>query len=122
MNELLKQMEEYKGMFFAVTNLVDTLDKAALRRFGLKMKFDYLKVDQAKKLFYKLCASLQIDEPNESSLRQLAQLELLTPGDINALARQHKFKAFKTPSDLIDELFIACELKQGYKHNPIGFH
>jgi len=121
-NELLKQMEEYEGIFFAVTNLVDTLDKAALRRFDMKLNFNYLKPNQAKDLFLNLCASLEIETPNETTLQRLSHLDILTPGDINALARQHKFSSFKTPNEVIDELIISCDLKQGFKNKSIGFH
>lgn len=42
-NEMLTQMESFEGIFIASTNLMSSLDEAALRRFDLKMRFDYLK-------------------------------------------------------------------------------
>ena len=50
-NELLIQMEMFSGIFIASTNLMDSLDQAALRRFDLKVKFGFLKKDQAESLF-----------------------------------------------------------------------
>ena len=47
-NELLTQIENFEGVFIATTNLMDLLDPAALRRFDLKTKFDFLKLEQAK--------------------------------------------------------------------------
>ncbi|MBW6608203.1 ATP-binding protein, partial [Salmonella enterica subsp. enterica serovar Weltevreden] len=46
-NEMLTQMESFSGVFVASTNLMEGLDQAALRRFDLKVKFDYLRADQA---------------------------------------------------------------------------
>src|SRR5690606_23212189 len=49
-NEMLTQMESYEGVFIATTNLMANLDQAALRRFDLKVKFDYLHAAQAWEL------------------------------------------------------------------------
>ena len=57
-NELLTQMEAYPGVFIAATNLMDDLDPAALRRFDLKVRFDYLRQDQAWPLFSRHAHSL----------------------------------------------------------------
>ena len=46
-NEMLTQMESFGGLFIASTNLMDGLDAASLRRFDLKVRFDYLRPDQA---------------------------------------------------------------------------
>ena len=42
-NEMLTQMESYRGLFIASTNLMQGLDQATLRRFDLKVKFDFLR-------------------------------------------------------------------------------
>lgn len=42
-NEMLTQMESFSGGGIASTNLMDGLDQVALRRFDLKVKFDFLK-------------------------------------------------------------------------------
>ncbi len=41
-NELLTNMENFNGMFIAATNFKEIIDSAALRRFSIKIKFDYL--------------------------------------------------------------------------------
>lgn len=45
-NEMLTQMESYRGLFIASTNLMSDLDEASLRRFDLKVHFGYLKALQ----------------------------------------------------------------------------
>ena len=44
-------MESYSGVFVCSTNLMDALDTASLRRFDLKVKFDYLQVLAAEIAF-----------------------------------------------------------------------
>ena len=41
MNEMLTQIERFEGLMVVSTNLIEVLDPAALRRFDLKLKFDY---------------------------------------------------------------------------------
>lgn len=41
-NELLTQMEDHPYPFIMTTNLKDKIDKASLRRFLFKIKFDYM--------------------------------------------------------------------------------
>jgi SpoVK/Ycf46/Vps4 family AAA+-type ATPase len=45
-NEMLTQMETFQGVFVASTNLMESLDQASLRRFDIKVKFDFLGRDQ----------------------------------------------------------------------------
>lgn len=58
---MLTQMESFPDVLIASTNLMDGLGQAALRRFDLKVKFDYLKAGQAWALFEKQCAVLALD-------------------------------------------------------------
>jgi len=45
-NEMLTQIERFEGVMVVSTNLIEVLDPAALRRFDLKLKFDYLTLPQ----------------------------------------------------------------------------
>jgi SpoVK/Ycf46/Vps4 family AAA+-type ATPase len=91
-NELLKQMERFEGLFLCATNLMETLDPAVLRRFDLKIRFDYLTPDQAFTLFgntlvehYEPGVEIPV---SESVLARLARLDNLTPGDFATVTRQ----------------------------------
>ena len=44
-------MEDFEGLFVCSTNLMDVFDQASLRRFDLKIKFDYLRPEQAWIMF-----------------------------------------------------------------------
>lgn len=41
-NELLTQMENFKGILVCATNFSTSMDQASMRRFNYKIKFDYL--------------------------------------------------------------------------------
>jgi adenylate kinase family enzyme len=50
-NEMLTQMERFEGVFICSTNLLAHLDAASLRRFAIKVKFDYMTEAQAERMF-----------------------------------------------------------------------
>ncbi|MBS0461434.1 MAG: AAA family ATPase, partial [Proteobacteria bacterium] len=86
-NELLTQMEAFDGLFVASTNLVDTLDAAALRRFDFKVRFDCLRRDQRSALLARICGIADGDLP-AATLATLDRLNHLTPGDFANVLRQ----------------------------------
>ena len=109
-NEMLLQMEKFNGIFIATTNLMDNIDKAALRRFDLKVEFKALDCAQRVALFKKECAILGVK--CESSARDLvARLECLTPGDFAAVKRQHKFSPIKNARDFYTRLCDEVKVK-----------
>ena len=71
-NEMLTQMEKHTYPFVCTTNLMDTLDKASLRRFTFKVKYDYMTSEQCSAAFKHFFNIPNID---------LSHLNLLTPGD-----------------------------------------
>lgn len=120
-NEMLTQMESFPGVFITSTNLMDGLDQAALRRFDLKVKFDYLRTDQAAALLCRYCQELRIPAPLPEQIARLSRLQALTPGDFAAVIRQHRFRPFTSPTALVTALAAECALKPGAKQ-PIGFY
>jgi SpoVK/Ycf46/Vps4 family AAA+-type ATPase len=120
-NEMLTRMETYSGVFIASTNLLDSLDSAALRRFDLKVKFDSLKPEQALKLLQSYCTTFGLPQPDDDATLELARLDNLTPGDFAALARQHRFRPFKDSPSFLSALAAECVLKTPYRKQPIGF-
>lgn len=120
-NEMLTQMENYSGVFIASTNLMEGLDQAALRRFDLKVKFGYLRAEQAWELFKLQCTALSIPTPEKKQKQQLNELNNLTPGDFAAVARRHQFQPVTTAGDLISALSMECYLKDSAPKRAIGF-
>lgn len=120
-NEMLTQMEGFGGIFIASTNLMEGLDAASLRRFDLKVRFDFLQSCQAKALLVKQAEVLGLAPPSADETHRLARLAQLTPGDFAAVARQSKFRPIKSVALLVDSLEIEVSLKRQGSSRPIGF-
>ena len=88
-NELLTQMEVFDGIFIATTNLMEKLDAASLRRFAVKVRFDYLRPDQTWNLFQQEVLRLNTTVTDLASVEtEVRRLERVAPGDVAAVVRQ----------------------------------
>jgi SpoVK/Ycf46/Vps4 family AAA+-type ATPase len=119
-NEMLTQMESFSGIFIASTNLMEGLEPAALRRFDLKVKFGFLKSEQAWELFARQCRALSLAPPEPTQRATLDRLTHLTPGDFAAVARQHRFRPIESVAALLAALTSECALKH-VARSGIGF-
>jgi len=119
-NEMLTQIENYTGIFIASTNLMDSMDSASIRRFDLKVRFDFLNPDQAMLIFEDLVKSLGLSVDSES-LDIIRALPNLTPGDFAAMALQTRFLPVASSIELIKRLQSECQLKPESKRRFIGF-
>ena len=120
-NEMLIQMEGFSGVFIASTNLMEGLDEASLRRFDMKVRFDFLESSQAWELLVKQAAVLSLPEPPADLRQRLNRLAHLTPGDFSAIARQHRFRPLAHCADLVRALELEVGLKRHNGTRPIGF-
>ncbi|WP_158291820.1 AAA family ATPase [Lampropedia puyangensis] len=118
-NEMLVQMENFQGLFMASTNLMHGLDSASLRRFDLKIQFNYLKPQQAIALLEKYCLQLHLGVCHTSQSKRLEKLTSLTPGDFALIARQHRFHPLLSAEDFVIALKAESALKK--QPNSIGF-
>lgn len=119
-NEMLTQMETFQGVFVASTNLMAGLDQAALRRFDLKVKFDYMRMQQVVDLLRRYCAHLELAVPGEVARLVATHLSYITPGDFAAVMRQQQFRPSACFSDFLAALKEETALKVVCKHS-IGF-
>ncbi len=92
-NELLVQMENFDGLFICSTNLMNDLDQASLRRFAIKVKFDYLKPDQAWKMLKKECVGKATARDREA----ISAMANLAPGDFAAVKNAWVFLGWMPP-------------------------
>lgn len=120
-NEMLTQMERFDGLFICSTNLMQRLDEASLRRFALKIKFDYLKPEQRWRLFHAQAKKLLRSQ--EAKYRAaLNQLNNLTPGDFATVRRQAALLSVTlTADELLNRLQQECKNKAGSATRQIGF-
>lgn len=125
-NEMLTQMEVFQGIFICSTNFMENLDIASLRRFGLKIHFDYLKSEQSWKLFLSTLEELGgeiLDELSPTQIqRELANLANLTPGDFTAITQQWAMLDKPvSPSNLLETVQQESRLKLDGPKRSIGF-
>jgi SpoVK/Ycf46/Vps4 family AAA+-type ATPase len=111
-NEMLQGMERYRGIFVCTTNLLDSLDQAALRRFTFKIQFKPLTPEQRRRMFV-----VEALEGDESALSpevaaRLRKLDQLCPGDFAAVKRQIDILAEAlTPEDFVSQLEAEHRIK-----------
>ena len=122
-NEMLTQIERFEGLMVVSTNLMNVLDPAALRRFDLKLKFDYLTLPQRLDFAKQQAEILGLPLLSEEDLGQIESLNLLTPGDFAAVARRHQFSPFQKVQDWLSALQGECEVKPAFSATArrIGF-
>ena len=122
-NEMLTQIERFEGLMVVSTNLIEVLDPAALRRFDLKLKFDYLTLKQRLDFAKQQAEILGLPLLSEEDLSQIESLNLLTPGDFAAVARRHQFSTFQKVQDWLNALQGECEVKPAFSTTTrrIGF-
>lgn len=90
-NEMLTRIEVFSGVLVCSTNRLEALDPASLRRFDLKVEFDYLRADQVEALLVSQCRLLGLPEPGNALREDARRLRGATPGDFAAVARRHRF-------------------------------
>lgn len=119
-NEMLVRIERFAGLLVVTTNRLDHLDRAALRRFDLKVTFHSLRAPQAWTLLERHCHLLGLPPPPEELRPRLQALPHLTPGDFSVVARQARFRPVTGPGAFMRALEYECRVKEGTKA-PIGF-
>lgn len=119
-NEMLTQIESFPGVLIASTNFLDHLDAASLRRFDLKLGFDYLKPAQIRRLLISCSRSLALCAPGADDLAMVEKLDAATPGDFATVARQHKFQLFSNARALLEAVITESEIKTA-RSRQIGF-
>jgi len=122
-NELLVQMEVFKGIFIASTNLMKHLDAASIRRFEFKIKFDFMKPEQTWTLFKQVLAEQGgvTDESTEHFKNTVFRLDKIAPGDFAAVIRRSLSLGEPiTAQSLIDGLRKELKAKPNY-NQAIGF-
>ena len=120
-NEMLTQIERFEGLMVVSTNLMNVLEPAALRRFDLKLKFDYLTPQQRLDFAKQQAEKLNLGAWDELHSKRILELNLLTPGDFATVARRHNFSPFDNLEDWLEALRNECSVKPEFTCKKIGF-
>ena len=117
-NELLQGMERFEGIFIAATNLIEALDKAALRRFAYKLEFLSLTRQQR----HRMLQSLITESVDEFVRARLDGMDGLTAGDFAVIARQQRLSNATIPATkLVEQLEAELLLREPRRGRCIGF-
>jgi SpoVK/Ycf46/Vps4 family AAA+-type ATPase len=124
-NELLQSMERFEGIFIAATNLMDSIDAAAMRRFTWKLEFKALELEQAWSMF---CTEAEFDasaQPERAAelKERLAAIADLAPGDFATVKRQSNMLGEQlSPDAWLEQLTAEAKAKMfGLRRQQLGF-
>jgi len=113
-NEMLTWMESHALPFACTTNLLDRLDRASLRRFLVKLRFDWLTTAQARlafRQFFGMAAPGSLDG-----------LRTLTPADFALVRRRMAVRGGEAnPAAALGLLAAECDGRVGARP-PVGFN
>lgn len=114
-NQFLQNLESATSPVVVTTNLMNSLDQAALRRFVFKVKFKYMTKAQVKEAF-KTFYGLDVSD-------EIANISYATPGDFAVIQKQLEYLGEKPTANKIKELLIEeiKNKKDDSKDNGISF-
>ncbi|MDP1684633.1 ATP-binding protein [Hydrogenophaga sp.] len=111
-NEMLQGMERFAGIFICTTNLMDSIDQAALRRFTFKIRFKPLTAGQRETMFVVEALGGDATRLDAAHAARLARLDQLCPGDFAAVKRQVEILAeVLEPEEFIAQLEAEHRIK-----------
>ncbi len=122
-NEMLQGMERFAGIFVCTTNLMDSIDQAALRRFTFKIRFKPLTAAQRETMFVVEALGGERGRLDEGLRARLASLDQLCPGDFAAVKRQVEILAEALePGEFMAQLEAEHRIKPEVREaRKIGF-
>lgn len=119
-NEFLRQIEQFKGIFIAATNHVGSLDAALMRPFAFRLGFKPLTLQQQVAMFKEVSAHPL--EVGTEDYRRLEKLDGLTAGDfVNTKRRVSLLDIRSSASVWVDELLAELGAKPENGRCQIGF-
>ena len=120
-NEILTQMENFKGILICCTNLLENLDEAAMRRFAFKIKFLPL-TDAGKLRLYRNYFQILDGALTAEQEACLSTIRNLCPGDIKVVWQRTRFMGYAlSHAEVIRELEKEVSYKKDGNKAPLGF-
>ena len=122
-NEFLTQMERFRGVLICTTNRLEALDEASIRRFGEKLRFDFLTPEGNVVFYEKMLEPIAQGRLDGESRRRLRGLTGLAPGDFKVV-RDRCSVAVDRPyaTELVSELAAEAWIKKRQRGGTkVGF-
>ena len=120
-NEMLCQIEAFEGVLICATNFYKNLDAASIRRFNIKMNFDYL-TNEGKLLFYKKIFGDKINTDDTLIKTKLNKIEHLTPGDFKVVYQKNFYLQNIEHERIIQDLMLESKSKTCVNNKRVGFN
>ncbi|OFC38654.1 AAA family ATPase [Acidithiobacillus caldus] len=120
-NELLQQMDAFRGRLIMATNFVQSLDGAAFRRFDWVLEFQLPNRQRRLLLLEKLSAYLGWDPSTTEQDAWVDQLHGLTVSDVATLCRRFEPGHALPWESVIANLNAAIRLRQRLPQGVFGF-
>jgi len=123
-NEILTNMENFKGVLICATNFKKLLDSAAIRRFSLKLEFDYLLPAGVLALYNSFFSDLIKAALKKTEEKELLKLQNVTPGDFKVVYQKALLldDSELNHADLIRDLKLEIGAKNESAVKRIGFY
>lgn len=116
-NILLEELENFKGIFFATTNLIKNFDSAFDRRFLFKIELFKPDLDSKVKIWKSKCEKLELND-----CKTLASNFDLTGGQIDNIIRKISMSEIVNGKDVnFNEIINFCENEKLNGNIKIGF-
>lgn len=120
-NQFLTSLDGFRGVIVATTNRIETLDRAAARRFDAKIRFSPPDTEGLRALLRSACRRNDRDCPDEV-LDRASHLDGATPGDFVAAVRSLALTDARwTATDLLHAVQRELVPKNRQSARPIGF-
>lgn len=87
-NEFLRHIEQFQGIFIAATNHRESLDAALMRRFAIRLDFKPLSLEQRVEMLFYMSGIRML--AGQQVYRSLAKLDQLTAGHFANVSRRLK--------------------------------
>lgn len=122
-NEMLCQIESFEGVLVCATNFYKNLDSASIRRFNIKVNFDYLKED-GNFIFYKKILSGLVGDIGDQELAMtgLGSIHNLTPGDFKVVYQKNFYLKDLSHEKLVGDLILESKNKSHTCSKKVGFN
>ena len=120
-NEILHQMENFKGIMVGATNFANNLDSAILRRFTYKLEFDFLS-SKGKIIFFEKFFQSPL---SKEEILKLNSIPNLTPGDFRTVRQSLFYLDEEVPNStrlkLLEQESATKKTFISQQNNRIGF-
>jgi SpoVK/Ycf46/Vps4 family AAA+-type ATPase len=90
-NEFLLCLERFKSIFIGSTNMLESMDPAAVRRFTFKVEFKTLLPEARVRMFEAFLLPFSGAALSEAEKKHLLSIPALTPGDFSVVAARARW-------------------------------